>query len=139
MQGDKMKTKILILGLISLLMLGSILLAKKEANIKSWQDYFPDPVERIYIVMKNEKAFKHTSYDERLIYLGAGALEDFLKRETYEIKDIAIIIHNHRFEQKFSPADWKFYKDLKRRNFNGLFLIYCHKTKEIYDIKGNKT
>jgi len=128
-----MRAKILILGLGCLLMAGSVLSGEK-ARIKSWLDYFPDPVERIYIVMKDGKAFKHTNYEERLVYVGAGILEDFLKKKGYEIKDIAIIIHNHRFEQKFAPADWKFYNDLKRRSFNGYFLLYCHKTKEVYPI-----
>jgi len=128
-----MKTKILILGLACLLMLGSAFSTEKK-HTKSWLDYFPDPVERIYIIMKDGKAFKHTNYEERLVYVGAGILENILKKRGYKIKDIAIIIHNHRFEKKFSPADWKFYNDLKRRSFNGYFLLYCHKTKEVYPI-----
>lgn len=127
-----MRTKIMILGLACLLMLGFLFGEKKD--IKSWLDYFPDPVERIYIVMKDGIAFKFTNHEERLIYMGTGILENFLKKKAYRIKDVSIIIHNHRFEQKFSPADWKFYNDLKKRNFNGHFLIYCHRTKEIYPI-----
>ena len=130
-----MRTKILTLGLICLLMLGSVLYAK-EKYIKSWQDYFPDPVERIYIIMKDGVAFKQTNYEERLIHLSVGILEKTLEKMSYKIKDIAIIIHNHRFERQFSDGDWGFYRDLKRRDFEGLFLIYCHMTKKIYDIEG---
>ena len=126
-----MRLKILTLGLVCLLMLGSVLPADQS---KSWLDYFPDPVERIYVAMKDETAFVFTNHEERLVYMGAGILGDFLKKKGYGIKDISIIIHNHRFEQKFSPADWKFYGDLKKREFDGLFLIYCHRTKEIYPI-----
>lgn len=107
---------------------------EKKDRVKSWLDYFPDPIERIYIVMKDETAFMFTNHEERFIYMGAGILEDFLKKRAYKIKDIAIIIHNHRFEQKFSPADWRFYRDLKKREFDGRFLIYCHLTKEVYSI-----
>jgi hypothetical protein len=129
-----MRTKIMTLGLACLLILGSVLFGEKRESIKSWLDYFPDPVERIYFVMKDETAFMFTNHEERLIYMGAGILEDFLKKKAYKIKDIVMIIHNHRFEQKFSDADWKFYRDLKKRGFNGLFLIYCHRTKEVYPI-----
>jgi len=107
-------------------------------RINSWQDYFPDPVERIYIVMKGGLAFKKTNYEEHLVRMGAGILEETLKKKSYKIKDIAIIIHNHRIERKFSPADWKFYIDLKRRGFNGRFLIYCHLTNKVYDIEKNE-
>lgn len=130
-----MKNKIFILALICLLLLGSVLSAKGRSSVKSWEDYFPDPVERIYVVMKDGKAFRQTNNEERLIRLGVGALENFLKKKGYEVKDIAIIIHNHRFERKFSPADWRFYGDLKRRKFNGHFLIYCHLTKEVFPIE----
>lgn len=129
-----MRRIILMLLLLPLLVFS----AQKKIEIKSWLDYFPDPIERVYVIMKNETAFKFTNYEERLIYMGAGILEDFLKKKAYKIKDIAIIIHNHRFERKFSDADWKFYRDLKRRKFNGLFLLYCHITKEVYDIEDNK-
>ena len=122
----------MILGLACLLMLGSVFSIANQT--KSWLDYFPDPIEQIYVVMKDETAFKFTNYEERLVYMGVGILEDFLKKKIYGIKDIVIIIHNHRFEQKFSPADWKFYNDLKKRNFSGHFLLYCHRTKEIYPI-----
>ena len=132
-----MRTKILTLALICLLM-SSFVLATEKKYIKSWLDYFPDPVERIYVIMKDEIAFKFTNYEERLIYLAAGILEDFLKKKAYKIKDIAIIIHNHRFERKFSDADWRFYRDLKKRKFDGLFLIYCHWANKSYCIEDKK-
>ena len=119
------------------LFFGIRFLYAENSKVKSWQDYFPDPVERIYIIMKDRVLFKYTNYEERLIYLGVGVLEDFLKKKTYEIKDIAVIIHNHRFERQFSDGDWRFYKDLKRYGFEGLFLIYCHMTKKVYDIEDN--
>ena len=131
-----MRAKILIPSLIILLMFSSVLYAK-EKYIKSWLDYFPDPVERIYIIMKDGVIFKQTNYEERLVRLNVGILEKTLKKISYKIKDVLIIIHNHRFERHFSDGDWRFYGDLKRRDFEGLFLIYCHMTKKIYDIEDN--
>lgn len=128
--------KMLSLVVIILLAVSCASIPREEKDqVKSWLDYFPDPVERIYVVLKDETVFKFTNYEERFIYLSAGILEDFLKKKGHEIKDIVIIIHNHRFEQKFSPADWRFYGDLKRRNFKGRFLLYCHWTKKVYDIE----
>jgi len=129
-----MRARILTSGLIFLLVVSSVLSVEKRGKIKSWHEFFPDPIERIYIVMKNKMTFKYTNHEERLIYLGAGILEDILKKKAYKIKDIVIIIHNHRIEQKFSEADWRFYGDLKKRDFNGYFLIYCHRTKKVYPI-----
>jgi len=130
-----MRAKIFAMSLIFLLIFSSILYTK-EKYIKSWQDYFPDPIERIYIIMKDDVIFRQTNYEERLVWIGAGILENSLKKKAYKIKDISTIIHNHRFERKFSPADWKFYGDLKKRGFEGLFLIYCHMTNKVYNIEG---
>ena len=79
-----MRVKILILGLARLLMLGSAF-STEEKHIKSWLDYFPDPVERIYIIMKDSIAFKQTNYEECLVHLSAGILEKTLKKMSYEI------------------------------------------------------
>ncbi|MCK4816037.1 hypothetical protein KA005_09705, partial [bacterium] len=93
------------------------------------------PVERIYIIMKDGARLKDTNYEERLVRISAGLFENALKKKGYKIKDIATIIHNHRFKREFSPADWRFYRDLKRRGFNGRFLIYCHRTNKVYNIE----
>ncbi len=130
-----MRAKILTLGLIYFLMLGSVLSAEKKDIINSWQELFPDLIERIYIIMKDGKIFKHTTLEERRISSNAWMLKDALKQTPYKIKDITIIIHNHRFKRKFSTGDWTFYRDLKRRGFNGRFLLYCHRTNKIYDIE----
>lgn len=133
-----MKTKIFILALIYSLLLSSVLPAGAKKQINPWQKLFTDPVERIYVIMKDGARFKKTNYEERLVRISAGWLEKALKKTLYKIKDIAIIIHNHRFEREFSPSDWRFYKDLKWRGFNGRFLLYCHITKKVYDIEDKK-
>jgi len=67
-------------------------------------------------------------------------LEKILKtpEKTYRIKDIAIIIHNHFLDDKFSHRDWRQYRDLKNRGFNGLFLMYCHRTNKTYCLEDKK-
>jgi len=133
-----MRAKVLILGLIYLLMMSFIFSAKEESHFNFWQKFFTEPVETIYIIMKNGTLFKYTNHEERLIHLCAGILEDTLKKRSYKIKDIAIIIHNHRIEQIFSDADWRFYRDIKRRGLNGLFLLYCHRTNKTYCLEYKK-
>lgn len=133
-----MKEKVLTLGLIYLLMMSFIFSAKEESHFNFWQKFFTEPVETIYIIMKDGTLFKYTNHEERLIHLGAGILEDTLKKRSYKIKDIAIIIHNHRLEREFSESDWRLYRDLKRRSFDGLFLIYCHRTNKTYCLEDKK-
>lgn len=136
-----MKAKILILGLIYLLMVGSVLSTEKENLIgEYWQKLFTEPVETIYFIMEDGVGFRHSNQDERIIYIDVEELKKSLKtlERTYEIKDISIVIHNHRIERKFSISDKRFYGNLKKYGFNGQFLIYCHRTKEVYNIKGKE-
>ena len=125
-----MKAKILILGIISLLVLGSVLSAEKK-QINFWQELFPDRLERVYIIMEDGTIFKPTSQYETKVHISIGMLEKKLKRfkdKNYSIKNIAIIIHNHFRDCNFSLEDRKQYRMLKKYGFNGLFLLYCHRT-----------
>ena len=131
-----MRAKILILGLIFPLMVGSVLSGEKVNY--NWQEFFPDPVEQMYIIMEDGKIFKLTTLEQRRISLNAWELKKCLKHTQYKIEDIETIIHNHRFKRKFSSGDWKFYGDLKRYGFNGLFLHYCHMTNGVYNIEGEE-
>jgi len=124
------------LGLACLLMLGSVLSGEKKAPTNHWQELFTEPCEIVYFIMKDDMAFKDTNYNENLIYLKIEKLEERLKtsERNYKIKDIAIVIHNHRKKKYFTPNDIRQYKVLKKHGFSGLFLLYCHRTKEIYPI-----
>lgn len=134
-----MRTRIVILGLIYLLMLGSVLAIEKESIINyNWQELFTEPVERMYVVMKNRIIFRVTSNDEKSININFGIMERELKKRNYKTEDIEIIIHSHFADCNFSDSDEKQNRTLKRRGFNGLFLLYCHRTKEVYDIEGEK-
>lgn len=136
-----MRTRIVILGLIYLLLLGSVFPAEKKKQFNSWQELFPDQIERIYIIMKDRTFFEHTDYYENKINVNIGLLEEDLKKikgKNYSIKDIAVVIHNHLKGYKFSPEDRKQYRRLKRYSFNGFFLLYCHSSNKVYDIEDEK-
>ena len=130
-----MRTKIVILGLICLLMMGSVLSAEKKRWINSWQDYFPDRIERVYFVMKDGILFKHTSHYENKIHLNMKDLRNTLKKFNYTIEDIAIIIHNHFKDFRFSSEDYREHRRLKKYGFTGSFLLYSHMTNEVYNIE----
>jgi len=124
----------MILGLI-LLMLGYAFSAEKKRQINiSWQEFFPDHLERVYIIMKDGTIIQHSSQHEAMIDMSIGMLEAKLREKGSSIKEIAIIIHNHRKEKSFSRSDYKQYWTLKNYGFDGRFLIYCHRTKEVYPI-----
>lgn len=110
-----MRTKIMILGLICLLMLGCALSFEKKSQTNSWRNLFTEPVEIVYFIMKDNQPFRVSNEGVKSIHVPIEELKKRLKneKEAYEIKDIAIVIHNHRTGRKFSPADWKFYGDLK--------------------------
>jgi len=135
-----MKTKILILGLIYLLMQGSVLSAEKKDSTNSWQKLFTEPVEIVYIIMKDKTGFKDTNYDENLIYMKIERLEERLKNSkgAYKIKDIAVVIHNHRKKKYFTPKDIRQYEILKKHGFSGLFLLYCHRTNKTYSLENKE-
>ena len=109
------------------------------ADIKLWKELFPDPCETLYLFMKDNKIFKYSTRNTGGILINAEGIKEALEStKKYSMKDIAIVIHNHRFNRRFSPGDWQFYRDLKKRGFKGLFLMYCHWTKEVYDIDEKK-
>lgn len=134
-----MKVKVLTLWLMFPLMLNFMLSAEKKRQITiSWQDLFPDHLERVYIIIKDGAIIQHSSHHEAMIDMSIGKLETRLKERGSNIKEIAIIIHNHRTEKRFSRSDYKQYWTLKSYGFDGRFLIYCHRTNKAYDIEDKK-
>ena len=112
-----------------------------EAEINPWQKFFTDPFEKVYVIMKDGATFPHTSGDDAMVDMSIGRLEETLKKvkgKNYSIKEIKIVIHNHRRKNYFTRSDYKQYWMLKKYGFNGKFLLYCHRTKEVYDIEEKK-
>ena len=116
--------------------------AAAESN--PWQKFFTEPIEKVLVFVEDKKSpgdkviFRFVSLDERAVYLQFAKMRKDLKKHDYKIEDIEIIIHNHFADCKFSESDEGQYRALKRRGFKGLFLLYCHRTKEVYDIEENK-
>lgn len=131
-----MRAKILVLSLILLLI---PLSGTEKADVLNygWEELFTEPCEIVYFIMKDGQPFRISSRSVKSIHVPIEELKKRLKneKEAYEIKDIAIVIHNHQNSRKFSPGDWQFYRDLKRRGFDGQFLMYCHMTNKTYNIE----
>ena len=125
--------------ILSILLVCFFTLYGEEKNFISsyWQKFFTEPCEIVYFIMKDDTPFRISSGSVKSIYVPIEELKKRLKneKEAYEIKDIAIVIHNHRTKPRFLQADWKFYRNFKRRGFNGQFLMYCHRTNKVYDIE----
>jgi len=85
--------------------------------------------------MEDRVAFKYSSQDEVMIDIKIGRLKEELKKRDYSMKDIAIVIHNHRRKNFFTRADYRQYEMFKKHGFNGRFLLYCHRTNKTYDIE----
>lgn len=132
-----MRAKIFVLGLILLLI---PLSGTEKADVinYSWQELFTEPCEIAYIIMEDWTTFTYTSQLENEIYITIGKLGRQLRtsERNYKIKDIAIIIHNHLKDCKFSPTDYKQYRRFKKYGFKGHFLLYSHTTNKTYDIEG---
>jgi len=107
---------------------------RRQINI-SWQELFPDHLERVCVFVEGTTVFRFTSQYEKMVHLNVGSIEEELKKYGYKIEDIDIVIHNHFTKCEFSDSDETQYRMLKKRGFNGLFLLYCYRTGETYDIE----
>lgn len=133
-----MKIRILAISLIYLLILSPVLSTEKKKQGNPWQSLFTEPSETAYIIMDDWVTFTFSNQDENQVFLTIGKLEKQLQtpKRKYKIEDIAIIIHNHLKDCKFSPTDYKQHRRLKKYGFRGLFLLYSHVTNKTYDIEG---
>jgi len=136
-----MRAKALTLGLICPLMLSFIFSMEEKRQINFWQKLFSDPVEIVYVIMKDGTPVNYTSHYEDKVYMSVGRLEETLKKfkkKNYRIKDVAILIHNHLTSCKFSHEDRNQYRRLKKYGFNGLFLLYSNMTNKTYCLEDKK-
>jgi len=94
----------------------------KEFNI--YTGFFTEPFETLLLIFKNGDGFAISTHNEHGIYVPFGWLEGFLKRKHREIKDIIIIIHNHKIPTSFTPGNMYYYRKFKEAGFEGHFQIY---------------
>ena len=84
-----MRAKILTLVICSLI-LSSVLPAKKKREANFWKKLFTDPIERVYIIMKDSTIINYTSLYNDRVYISIRRLEKTLekfKNKNYSIKN----------------------------------------------------
>ena len=134
--------KLLVILPFLLILIDPVFSVEKKNDFNPWQSLFTEPFETLYIIMEDRVAFKYSNQDENQVFLTLGKLEKQLQtpEQNYKIKDIAVIIHNHFKDCKFSPRDRRLYWRLKHKKygFRGLFLLYCNVTNKTYDIENKE-
>jgi len=115
---------------------------KEEQDITSlnWGRLFKEPIETLYMLMKDGQAFKVSSQDEGEVFLTLGTLEKQLRtsERDYKTGDIAVIIHNHLKGGRISPTDKKLHFRLKKYGFKGNFLLYSHIANKTIEYKSKE-
>jgi len=128
-----MRAKILTLGLISLLMVSSVLSARGKDSGVFWDTVFRGMgYELMYLRMNNGKMLKYTTYNRATI--DRTDFFTFLMKKGYTVAEIKVCIHNHPANSVagFSDNDKKFYEQICKAGFKGKFQVY-HRGK-IYDL-----
>jgi len=123
---------IYILILLFLLIFSFTFSKQKEIKTDVFNDYFTEPNEILYFIMEDYKIFCYTDSLKNKISVSLFKLEKFLKKEGYEIENIAVIIHNHLLDCKFSKTDKKTYQRFKKYGFKGMYLLYSNLTNKVY-------
>ena len=110
---------------------------EQDITSRNWDSLFTEPIETLYIIMNDLITFKVSSQDERQVFLTLGTLEKKLrtKERDYKMGDIAVIIHNHLNDRKFSPIDKKQHRRFKKYGFKGYFLLYSHTANKTIEYK----
>lgn len=96
-----------------------------ETNIKGslFNSWFTEPIEICYFIMNDGAIYKHTSHEENRVEISTAEM----KRDGYEVADIALIIHNHFVNPHFSLLDEDAYRRFYRKGFRGAFLLWRYK------------
>ena len=103
-----------------------------------YSDWFKDGLERCFIVMYNGTRFEFTSFEEKKIRGTIGQIEDLLEENGYTWKDAMLMIHNHFFSPRFSMQDFKTYRDIKKRGFGGVFLVYVTSSGRVLTMRSER-
>jgi hypothetical protein len=95
------------------------------------KEIFREPIEKIVFVTKGLKVFIFTTNQEDRIRGSTSQIAEYLEKHGVQIKDIAIIIHNHWVPTGFSEANNRTYHYFRNRGFRGFFCIYYQGTGNI--------
>lgn len=83
---------------------------------------FTEPFEIGYIIMFDGTIYRFTNQLNKMVIF--PNLDEFLKSEGKEIKDIAIVVHNHLYPGSPSQQDTWLFQKLISLGFRGSFVIY---------------
>ena len=122
------KTKLLrifscVLFLSLILYPGNLSVHYAEGSV--WDGLFTEPCETSYVVFWDGDMYKFTSYEGERVDLQYSHFKEFLEIKGYEIKDIAIKIHNHLpgGSYIFSDGDLKFMRAMRHDGFEGSYCL----------------
>jgi len=90
---------------------------------KLYESAFTQPFELCLFIFADGDILIGTNQFMDRIYFPTPISEFFIKQGK-DIKNLAIVVHNHLSPASFSPDDKKFYHTLKRAGFTGRFAIY---------------
>lgn len=80
--------------------------------------------ETLLIQFNNGDIATLTGYFETTIPVSASYFAYMCNYYGKEINEVTILIHNHPRPSRFSQGDIKFFENLKRRGFQGLYLLH---------------
>lgn len=103
-----------------------------------FDEKFTEPFESLYIVLYNGTEFRFTLKHVSKVVLPLDYLIRQLKKDNKDIKDVAIIIHNHFRSPRFSLQDKVMLYQLRDMGYEGSFCIYFTPTGKIIEHKGRR-
>ena len=103
-----------------------------------FHEKFTEPFESLYVVLYDGTEYRFTQQLESRVVLPIDYLIRQLKKENKDIKDIAIIIHNHFKYPRFSLLDKIMLFKLRDMGYEGSFCICFTPTGEVFEHKGRR-
>lgn len=87
---------------------------------------FIEPTEICYAIFYDGYFMRFTTYHENTIVMSYETFKETVEKKGYEVRDIAIIIHNHLPGQvrKFTRGDLYFLGRMRGDEFEGSFCLW---------------
>jgi hypothetical protein len=93
-------------------------------RVDFYAGYFQDVVERVVFISCTGHIYAFTTMEEHRVLLPISLLEEVLAKDGLEIKDLAVVVHNHWARPMFSEPDLAYFMELYKRGFRGAFVLY---------------
>ena len=107
-----------------------------QGNI--FNEKFTEPFESVYIVLYDGTEFRFTQRLESRVVLPIDYFIRQLNERGKDLKDVAIIIHNHFKYPRFSAQDTLMLYRLRALGYDGSFCIYFTPTGKVTEHKGRR-